>query len=194
MRWFGVAVLLALSSLAQSTKTGSTKPAREAVAPASPVSSAPDAGEDPISARARVAFTEAEVHWKQRSTGAARAGAFKSWVVVRQREFASLEREYGRVADLGSPFWTVAARTRIGMLYAEYASDVLAMPDPPNLDAEQLELYRSELAAQVFPTQQQAKEQLELAIALARRQFPDSPWLLTAQAALDRLEAALKKH
>lgn len=116
-----------------------------------------------------------------------RLASFKSDRVAKERKLVELESAYAEVLTLGDPTYAIAALTRMGQLYADFAQCVSALPDPPGLDEEQLALFRSELESRfVLPVEQKAIEALEKALGKAFELSVYGPWTLEAQAALER--------
>ena len=69
-----------------------------------------------------------------------------------------LEREYGKIASLGSAEWGIGAIYKTASIYRHMAESVQSAPVPPELNPEQLEQYRSELKrAMVDPFNEKAK-------------------------------------
>lgn len=71
---------------------------------------------------------------------------------------------YTEVLQIGSGDWGIAALTRIGQINQDFARNFVESPDPPGLDFEQLELYRSELENRAFPLEEKAIEAYETAL------------------------------
>ncbi len=137
---------------------------------------------------AKAAFAEVEEQLKSRRTGrAASVADFKPWLSSRQQQLGAFEKSLNRVISIGSPYWAIAARTQLGLLYGEMARDVANLPDPLGLDDDQQGLFRSELENRyIFPFEERAVEQLEGAIDLANSSLQYSVWVVTAQNDLNR--------
>ncbi len=103
------------------------------------------------------------------------------------RRLESLERDYLAVIALTSERWTLAALTRLGLVYRDFAQKLLDSPDPPELSADELDLYRAELENQAFPLEEKAIQALETAIAKAFELTRYDEWLIAAEEALETL-------
>jgi tetratricopeptide (TPR) repeat protein len=103
---------------------------------------------------------------------------------------------YAKVLKIGAADWGIAAATRIGMAYQDFAKNLLESPDPKGLDEEQLALYRGELESRAFPLEEKAAAALESAIAAGAQKRVYGEWVLKAQEALNALKpgAFLEVH
>lgn len=85
---------------------------------------------------------------------------------VKAKEQQALEKSYTEVLALGSADWGIAALTRIGQSYKDFADNINSMPDPKGFDEDQVAMFRSELEARyVFPMEEKAVEAFEKAVA-----------------------------
>ena len=98
-----------------------------------------------------------------------------------------LERDYLAVIALGSEAWTLAALTRLGQLYRDFAQKLLDSPDPPELSADELDLYRNELEGRAFPLEEKAIQAFEATVAKAFELTLYDRWLLVAEDELNAL-------
>lgn len=103
------------------------------------------------------------------------------------RRLESLERDYLAVIALTSERWTLPALTRLGLVYRDFAQKLLDSPDPPELGADELDLYRAELENQAFPLEEKAIQALETAIAKAFELTRYDAWLIAAEEALEAI-------
>jgi hypothetical protein len=87
---------------------------------------------------------------------------------------------------LGDGEFGIAATTRIGLAYADFAQNIVDSPDPRNLDRDQLEMYRSELENMAFPLEERAIEAFEKATAKAYELRLYSEWTLLAQERINK--------
>jgi len=99
-----------------------------------------------------------------------------------------LEADYTAVLAIGSGDWGIAALTRIGMMYQDFARNFVESPDPPGLDFEQLDMYRSELENRAFPLEEKAIEAYEKALDKAYELGIYNEYTLAAQEALNRFK------
>ncbi|RMG20341.1 MAG: gliding motility protein U [Deltaproteobacteria bacterium] len=97
------------------------------------------------------------------------------------QQLADLEKKYTDVIAYGSGDWAIAALTRIGLGYQDFARSLLDAPIPPGLDADQEELYRSILEEKAFPLEEKAIEALEKALEKSYELGIYNDWTLKAQ-------------
>ncbi|MFN7134274.1 MAG: tetratricopeptide repeat protein, partial [Myxococcales bacterium] len=99
-----------------------------------------------------------------------------------------VEKAYTEVAVIGAADWTLAAVTRIGQAYQDFARNFRDSPDPPGLDEEQLAMYRGELENRMFPLEDKAIEAYERALSKSFELGVYNDWTTRAQAALNELK------
>jgi tetratricopeptide (TPR) repeat protein len=95
---------------------------------------------------------------------------------------------YTDVLKIGSADWGIAALTRIGMINQDFARNFVESPDPPGLDEEQLEMYRSELENRAFPLEEKAIEAYEKALEKSYELNIYNEYTLAAQDALNKFK------
>ncbi|MBU8897416.1 tetratricopeptide repeat protein [Corallococcus sp. M34] len=115
-----------------------------------------------------------------------RVSTIRRDLAAKQREMARLEKEYAAVLATGSGEWGIAALTRIGLAYADFARNIMESPDPPGLDEDQLSMYRGELENLALPLEDKASEALEKGLDKAYELGLYSEWTLAAQEQLNR--------
>jgi hypothetical protein len=104
----------------------------------------------------------------------------------------SAQGHYLRALRMGNDRWAIASGFRIGELYDELRAQLLDAPLPPGLDEEQARAYRAELRREVRVLAAKAITAYEQTLARAARSgVEDVRFLSDAQAALERLKAAL---
>jgi tetratricopeptide (TPR) repeat protein len=104
----------------------------------------------------------------------------------------SAQGHYLRAIRMGSDRWAIASGFRIGELYDELRAQLLDAPLPPGLDDAQARAYRAELRREVRVLAAKAITAYEQTLARAARSgVEDVRFLSDAQAALERLKAAL---
>ncbi len=87
---------------------------------------------------------------------------------------------------IGNGEYGIAALTRIGMMYADFAQNFLDSPDPKGLDEDQLSMYRGELENRAFPLEEKAIEALEKALAKSYELSVYNEWTIMAQDRLNK--------
>ncbi len=105
----------------------------------------------------------------------------------KEKKLAELEKLYTEVLSIKNPEWGIAALTRIGLLYGDFAGDIAEIPDPPGLDEDQVSLFRSELENRyVFPVEEKAVEAFDKALAKSYEISVYNEWTLEAQNRLNK--------
>ena len=107
-------------------------------------------------------------------------------LAAKQQSMQKLEKAYVDVLGTGSGEWGIAALTRIGLAYADFARNILESPDPAGLDEEQKAMYRGELENLALPLEDKATEALEKALGKAYELSLYNEWTLAAQDQVNR--------
>jgi hypothetical protein len=114
-----------------------------------------------------------------------KVATLKKDLEAKLKKIQEVEKSYTEVLGIGSGEYGIAALTRIGMAYADFAQNFLDSPDPTYkgkpLDEEQLEMYRGELENRAFPLEEKAIEALEKALAKSYELNVYNEWTLLAQ-------------
>ncbi|MBL9038740.1 MAG: tetratricopeptide repeat protein, partial [Archangium sp.] len=119
-------------------------------------------------------------------------GTFKTDLPAKQKRQAELEKSYIEVLAIGNPEYGIAALTRIGLAYADFAANIVEIPDPPGLDEDQLSMFRGELESRyVFPVEEKSMEALEKAVAKSSELTMYNEWTLVAQDRLNKYKPGL---
>lgn len=146
------------------------------------------AGRDVLNAMAGARFTALEPEWRRfEKIDFTDLRRLKRALADKVQRLEALERDYLAVIALGSEAWTLAALTRLGQLYRDFAQKLLDSPDPPELSPEELDLYRSELENRAFPLEEKAIQAFEAAIAKAFELTIYDQWLLAAEDELNAI-------
>jgi hypothetical protein len=98
-----------------------------------------------------------------------------------------LKNAYTDVLASRSGEWGIAALTRIGLAYEDFARDLIESPDPKGLTEDQLGMYRSEIENKAFPLEDKAVEALEAALAKSSELKVYSDFTLQAQDQLNKV-------
>ncbi len=139
-------------------------------------------------AYAHTRFVGLEPSWKA-YTGMKflKIATFKKDLPVKQKKLTELENAYLDVLKIGNPEYGIAALTRIGLLYGDFAQNINDIPDPPGLDDDQLALFRGELENRyIFPVEEKAVEALEKALDKSYELSMYNEWTLVAQDKLNK--------
>jgi cellulose synthase operon protein C len=110
----------------------------------------------------------------------------------KEKSLAELEKAYTDVLAAGNPEFGIAALTRVGLGYADFAGNIAALPDPVGFDQDQTDLFRGELENRyVFPVEEKAVEALEKAVAKSSELKLYNEWTLAAQDKLNKYKPNL---
>ncbi|WP_224366648.1 tetratricopeptide repeat protein [Hyalangium versicolor] len=135
-----------------------------------------------LDAYAHARFLELDFLWKRYTDiRFSRVATIRRDLAAKQREMQKLEKEYAAVLAVGSGEWGIAALTRIGLAYSDFARNILESPDPKGLDEDQLAMYRSELENLALPLEDKSTEALEKALDKAYELSIYNEWTLAAQ-------------
>jgi tetratricopeptide (TPR) repeat protein len=115
-----------------------------------------------------------------------RVSTIRRDLASKQQAIQRLEKAYTDVATIGSGEWTLAAVTRIGLAYADFARNILESPDPSGLDEDQRTMYRAELENLALPLEDKSTEALEKALAKAYELSLYNEWTMAAQEQVNR--------
>lgn len=140
-----------------------------------------------LNAYAHARFLELEPLWRRYTEiRFTRVNTLRGDLLAKQRELQRVESAYTEVLSVGSGEWGIAALTRLGLAYADFARNILASPDPQGLDEEQLALYREELQNLALPLEDKATQALEAALGKAHELSLYGEWTRAAQEQLER--------
>ncbi|HEY1087602.1 MAG TPA: gliding motility protein U, partial [Archangium sp.] len=149
--------------------------------------------EDKKNDRARLAFAHTrfaslEPSWKSFvDLKFKKIGTFKNELGVKQKKLTELENSYTEVVKVGNPEYGIAALTRIGLLYADLATSIGELPDPPGFDEDQIALFRGELENRyIFPLEDKCVQALDLALNKSYELSMYNEWTLAAQDKLNK--------
>jgi tetratricopeptide (TPR) repeat protein len=140
-----------------------------------------------LDAYAHARFLELEPVWKRYTDiRFSRVSTIRRDLAAKQREIQRVEKEYAAVLAVGSGEWGIAALTRIGLAYADFARNIIDSPDPKGLDEDQLAMYRGELENLALPLEEKSNEALEKALEKAYELAIYNEWTLAAQDQVNR--------
>jgi tetratricopeptide (TPR) repeat protein len=138
-------------------------------------------------AYAHMRFLGVEPLWKAyQDIKFTKVSTLKKDFLAKQKKIQEVEKAYTDVATVGDGEYAIAAATRIGLAYADFAQNILDSPDPKNLDPELLEMYRAELENRAFPLEEKAMEAFEKATAKAYELNLYGEWTLLAQERINK--------
>lgn len=105
----------------------------------------------------------------------------------KEKALAEMEKAYTDVLGVGNAEYGIASLTRIGMGYADFATNIANIPDPVGFDEDQAAMFRGELENRyVFPVEEKAVEALEKALAKSYELSVYNEWTLQAQDKLNK--------
>ena len=140
-----------------------------------------------LNAYGHARFLALEPAWKRYTDiKFSRVNTIRRDLNAKQKEIQRVEKEYLAVLATGSGEWGIAALTRIGLAYADFARNIMDSPDPQGLDEDQLAMYRGELETLALPLEDKATEALEKALEKAYELGVYSQWTLAAQDQVNR--------
>ncbi|HYH95459.1 tetratricopeptide repeat protein [Hyalangium sp.] len=140
-----------------------------------------------LDAYAHARFLEVEPVWKRYTDiRFSRVSTIRRDLAAKQREIQKVEKEYAAVLAIGSGEWGIAALTRLGLAYADFARNIIDSPNPKGLDEDQLAMYRGELENLSLPLEDKATEALEKALDKAYELSIYNEWTLAAQEQVNR--------
>jgi TolA-binding protein len=105
---------------------------------------------------------------------------------AKEKKLAELEKAYTDVLAVGVGEWGIAALTRVGMGYADFAKNLAELPAPKQFDDEQKEMFRAEVEQKAQPLEDKAIEALEKALAKAYELSVYNEWTLQAQDTINK--------
>jgi TolA-binding protein len=142
---------------------------------------------EPLHAYGHARFLAVEPTWKRYTEiRFSRVASLQKDLASKQAELQRLEKAYMEVLSTGSGEWGIAALTRLGLAYADFARNILESPDPPGLDEELLATYRGELENLALPLEDKATEALEKGLEKAYELSIYNEWTLAAQEQINR--------
>ena len=151
----------------------------------------PEARKDPavVSTYAQVAFDDAEPLFEQyRRIDFARTRTVETDLARKRASLKTLEQAYVVVVSIGDGKSGIAALTRIGEAYADFAEKIRQAPTPTGLTPEDRTQYRDELEQLAAPLEQRAVDTLKKGLAKAYELGVYTDWTLRAQDAVNALE------
>jgi len=140
-----------------------------------------------LDAYAHVRFLALEPQWSRYTAiRFSRVSTIRRDLAAKQREIQKVEKAYAEVLAIGSGEWGIAALTRIGLAYSDFARNIIDSPDPKGLDEDQLAMYRGELENLALPLEDKSTEALEKALEKAYELAIYNEWTLAAQDQVNR--------
>lgn len=110
-----------------------------------------------------------------------KVATLKQDLAAKLKKEQEVEKAYTEVLQIGSGEYGIAALTRIGMAYGDFAQNFLDSPTPKGLDEDQTEMYRAAIEEKAFPLEEKALEGLEKALAKAYELNIYNEWTTLAQ-------------
>lgn len=104
------------------------------------------------------------------------------------------QAQYMRALRKQHPEWSVAAGYRIGQLYEDFYSDIMAAEIPDELTDEQVEMYFEQLRERLRPVLERAIEVYERNLSMSRRigETPENNrWVAETAESLERMKRYL---
>ena len=144
----------------------------------------PEARKEPavVSTYAQLGFAEAEPLFQAyRRIDFARTRTVQADLARKRASLKALEKAYLAVVSTGDARSGLAALTRIGEAYSDFATRIRQAPTPAGLAAEDRQAYRDELEKVAAPLEDRALDTLQKALAKAYELGLYTEWTLRAQ-------------
>ncbi|MBX7113440.1 MAG: tetratricopeptide repeat protein [Myxococcaceae bacterium] len=163
------------------------KTAKEIAAMYPKLSDADKKSDRAMAAYAHVRFYQLEPTWNgYLAIKLNNVKTLKSDLQTKTKKTPEVLKAYTDVLAIGNGEYGIAALTRIGLMYADFAQNFLDSPDPKGLDEDQLSMYRGELENRAFPLEEKAIEALEKALAKSYELSVYNEWTILAQDRLNK--------
>ena len=135
-----------------------------------------------LNAYAHVRFYQLEPMWKDYTDiKFNKLATLKKDLQAKLKMIGTVEKAYTEVLAIGAGEHGIAALTRIGLAYGDFAQNFLDSPDPKGLDEDQQAMYRGALEEKAFPLEEKAIEALEKALTKSYELSIYNEWTLMAQ-------------
>ena len=143
-------------------------------------------------AYAHARFLGLEPLWKQYTEiRFQKVSSIKADLNAKLKKIQEVEKAYTEVLAIGNGEYGIAALTRVGLAYSDFAQNFIDSPNPKGLDAEQLEMYRSELENRAFPLEEKSIEALEKALSKSYELAVYNEWTIAAQERINKYRPGL---
>jgi hypothetical protein len=150
-----------------------------------------EARKDPavVSTHAQLVLDDAEPLFEQyRRIDFARTRTVQADLAKKRASLKALEQAYVAVVSTGDGRTGIAALTRIGEAYADFAAKIRQAPTPKELSAEDRAQYRDQLEQLAAPLEQRALDTLQKGLAKAYELGIYTDWTLRAQEDVNSLQ------
>jgi tetratricopeptide (TPR) repeat protein len=147
-----------------------------------------DGKKDPkvVDAYAHARFANLEPQWKAYLDLKVRLATFPKDRGLKEKKLDDLQKAYTEVLNLGAGEWGIAAVTRIGLGYVDFAQTLTDVPAPKKFDEDQKEIFRQQLEEKAQPLEDKAIEAFESALTTAYKLSIYSEWTLLAQERINK--------
>lgn len=103
----------------------------------------------------------------------------------------SAQFKFLQVIRTGHPGWAGAAGYKVGSMYEDLHDEMTTLPTPPEMDADQQDIYRRELRRRVSVLIRKAIKTYETTVEMARRTGTNTVWVEKTQKSLERMQQLL---
>lgn len=135
-----------------------------------------------LNAYGQLRFHELDPLWaKYKAIKFDNAARLKGARDLKLKTLPELEKKYTEVVAIGSGDWGVAAVTRIGFAYLDFAKNFTDSPDPKNLPPDLLDQYRAELENFALPLEDKGIEGIEKGLQKSSELLVYNDYVLQAQ-------------
>jgi len=105
----------------------------------------------------------------------------KATLKLKLTAMSEIQDTYTKVLGIGSGEWGIAALTRIGFGYLDFAKNLTDSPDPKGLPPDLLDQYRAELENRALPLEDKGIDAIEKALQKSSELLVYTDWVLKAQ-------------
>jgi len=105
----------------------------------------------------------------------------KATLKLKLTAMSEIQDTYTKVLGIGSGEWGIAALTRIGFGYLDFAKNLTDSPDPKGLPPDLLDQYRADLENRALPLEDKGIDAIEKALQKSSELLVYTDWVLKAQ-------------
>ena len=135
-----------------------------------------------LNAYAQLRFHELDPLWARYvATRFDNASKLKGELNEKRKLLPEVEKAYTQVLALGDGDFGIAALTRIGLAYLDFAKNFSDSPDPKGLSPDLLDQYRAELENRALPLEDKGIEAIEKALQKSSELMVYNEWTIKAE-------------
>ncbi|MHB1843824.1 MAG: tetratricopeptide repeat protein, partial [Deltaproteobacteria bacterium] len=135
-----------------------------------------------LAAYAQLRFRELDPLWtRYTAIRFDNANKLKGQLKEKLKALPEVEKAYTQVLAIGDGDYGIAALTRIGFAYLDFAKNLTDSPDPKGLSPDLLDQYRAELENRALPLEDKGIEAIEKALQKSSELNVYDDWVLKAE-------------